>query len=46
MELIGLTQTALTDVMGVGRKHVNELCNSRRSVVAVPGAELRVRSGP
>ena len=31
---LGLTQAALADAMGVQRKHVNELCNDRRSVTA------------
>ncbi|MCW5700845.1 MAG: HigA family addiction module antidote protein [Rhodospirillales bacterium] len=31
---MGLTQTALAEAMGVARKHVNELCNDRRSVTA------------
>src|SRR5262245_41395975 len=34
MEPIGLTQGALADAMGVARKHVNELCNDRRTVTA------------
>ena len=34
MQLLGLTQTALANAMGVQRKHVNELCNDRRSVTA------------
>jgi addiction module HigA family antidote len=34
MEPLGLTQGALADAMGVQRKHVNELCNDRRSVTA------------
>mgnify|MGYP000031103454 CR=1 FL=1 len=34
IEPMGLTQTALADVMGVPRKHVNELCNDRRRVTA------------
>lgn len=29
---LGLTQSALAEAMGVPRKHVNELCNGRRSV--------------
>ena len=29
-----LTQQVLADAMGVPRKHVNELCNDRRSVTA------------
>lgn len=34
MQPLGLTQAALADAMGVPRKHVNELCNNRRSVTA------------
>lgn len=34
MEPLGLTQAALAEAMGVPRKHVNELCNERRSVTA------------
>ncbi len=34
MEPMGLTQGALADAMGVARKHVNELCNDRRTVTA------------
>jgi len=34
MEPMGLTQAALAAAMGVQRKHVNELCNGRRSVTA------------
>jgi addiction module HigA family antidote len=34
MEPLGLTQAALAAAMGVQRKHVNELCNDRRSVTA------------
>jgi addiction module HigA family antidote len=34
MEPMGLTQQALADAMGVQRKHVNQLCNGRRSVTA------------
>ena len=34
MEPTGLTQGALADAMGVARKHVNELCNDRRTVTA------------
>jgi addiction module HigA family antidote len=34
MEPLGLTQSALAEAMGVPRKHVNELCNNRRSVTA------------
>jgi antitoxin HigA-1 len=34
MEPRGLTQAALAEAMGVQRKHVNELCNSRRNVTA------------
>ena len=31
---LGLTQAALAQAMGVQRKHVNELCNNRRTVTA------------
>ena len=34
MEPLRLTQCALADAMGVPRKHVNELCNNRRSITA------------
>jgi len=34
MEPMGLTQAALAEAMGVQRKHVNELCNERRTVTA------------
>jgi addiction module HigA family antidote len=34
MAPMGLTQVALADAMGVQRKHVNELCNQRRTVTA------------
>ena len=34
MQPMGLTQAALAKAMGVPRKHVNELCNGRRSVTA------------
>ena len=34
MQPMELTQTALAGAMGVQRKHVNELCNDRRSVTA------------
>jgi antitoxin HigA-1 len=34
MEPLKLTQSALAQAMGVPRKHVNELCNDRRSVTA------------
>ena len=34
MEPMHLTQTALAEAMGVQRKHVNELCNGRRSITA------------
>jgi addiction module HigA family antidote len=34
MSPMGLTQAALAEAMGVPRKHVNELCNDRRSVTA------------
>ena len=31
---MGLTQAGLAEQMGVPRKHVNELCNDRRTVTA------------
>ena len=34
MEPMDLTQGALAQAMGVARKHVNELCNDRRTVIA------------
>jgi addiction module HigA family antidote len=34
MRPMNLTQGALAAAMGVPRKHVNELCNGRRSVTA------------
>jgi addiction module HigA family antidote len=34
MEPLDLTQVALAQAMGVQRKHVNELCNGRRTVTA------------
>jgi len=34
MQPLGLTQSALAEAMGVQRKHVNELCNDRRSITA------------
>jgi antitoxin HigA-1 len=34
MEPMGLTQGVLADAMGMQRKHVNELCNDRRAVIA------------
>jgi addiction module HigA family antidote len=34
MEPMGLTQSVLAKAMGVQRKHVNELCNNRRTVTA------------
>ncbi len=42
MEPMGLTQAALADAMGVPRKHVNELCNDRRTVT-VPTALILAR---
>ena len=39
---LSLTQGALADAMGVQRKHVNELCNGRRSVT-VPTALILAR---
>lgn len=34
MEPMELTQAALAEAMGVPRKHVNELCNDRRTMTA------------
>ena len=34
MKPMNLTQVALAKAMGVQRKHVNELCNGRRTVTA------------
>ncbi len=34
MQPLGLTQAALAEAMGVQRKHVNELCNDRRTLTA------------
>ena len=34
MKPMGLSQGALAEAMGVQRKHVNELCNDRRTVTA------------
>ena len=34
MRPMSLTQAELAEAMGVARKHVNELCNGRRSVTA------------
>jgi addiction module HigA family antidote len=34
MRPMGLTQAALAEAMGVQRKHVNEVCNNRRTVTA------------
>ena len=34
MRPLGLTQANLAAAMGVQRKHVNELCNNRRTVTA------------
>ena len=42
MEPMELTQAALADAMGVPRKHVNELCNDRRTVT-VPTALILAR---
>lgn len=34
MRPLDLTQAALAEAMGVQRKHVNELCNDRRTITA------------
>ena len=40
MEPLDLTQGALAEAMGVQRKHVNELCNGRRTVTAPTALNL------
>ena len=40
MQPLGLTQAALAEAMGVQRKHVNELCNDRRTVTAATSETL------
>ncbi|WP_223218317.1 HigA family addiction module antitoxin [Rhizobium wenxiniae] len=42
MQPMGLTQAALAEAMGVPRKHVNELCNDRRTIT-VPTALILAR---
>ncbi len=42
MQPMGLTQAALAAAMGVPRKHVNELCNDRRTIT-VPTALILAR---
>ena len=42
MAPLGLTQAVLAEAMGVPRKHVNELCNGRRSIT-VPTALILAR---
>jgi len=42
MQPMELTQAALAEAMGVQRKHVNELCNDRRTVTA-PTAQILAR---
>ncbi|AYD00066.1 HigA family addiction module antitoxin [Neorhizobium sp. NCHU2750] len=42
MQPMGLTQATLAEAMGVPRKHVNELCNDRRTVT-VPTALILAR---
>src|SRR5580692_9037866 len=34
LEPLGMSQTALAELSGLPRKHVNELCRDRRSVTA------------
>src|SRR5437667_3409616 len=47
MAPLELTQAALAEAMGVPRKHVNELCNDRRSVTAATALILgRVFGNP
>ena len=45
MQPMGLTHAALAAAMGVQRKHVNELCNGRRSVTAATAPILARVSG-
>ncbi|MEZ5858218.1 MAG: HigA family addiction module antitoxin [Geminicoccaceae bacterium] len=40
MKPLGLTQAALAEAMGVQRRHVNELCNDRRSVTVATACIL------
>ena len=40
LQPLGLTQAALAEAMGVQRKHVNELCNDRRTVSAATALVL------
>lgn len=42
LQPLDLTQGALTEALGVPRKHVNELCNDKRSVT-VPTALMLAR---
>lgn len=42
MQPMNLTQAALASAMGVQRKHVNQLCNGRRSLT-VPTALILAR---
>jgi addiction module HigA family antidote len=44
MRPMGLTQAALAGAMGVQRKHVNELCNDRRSVTGATRSFSRAYS--
>ena len=45
MQLLGLTQAALAETMGVQPKHVNELCNDRRNMTAATALILARVSG-
>lgn len=42
LQPLGITQGALAEAIGVPRKHVNELCNDRRSIT-VPTALMLSR---
>ena len=42
LQPLDLTQGALTEALGVPRKHVNELCNDKRSIT-VPTALMLAR---
>lgn len=43
LQPMGITQGALAEALGVSRKHVNELCNDKRSIT-VPTALMLARA--
>jgi addiction module HigA family antidote len=43
LQPMGVTQGALAEALGVPRKHVNELCNDKRSIT-VPTALMLARA--